>query len=314
VTDPAFVAPDQPAVTVDALTVRYGALMAVDHLTFRAHRGEVLALLGRNGAGKTSTFAALAGQRSPDGGIVRVLGCDPVADHRSVVARLGVMPQEGGVNPAMRTAEVAHLYAAYYERPRDPDDLLELLGLGEVRATTARHLSGGERQRLSLALALMGRPEVVLLDEPTAGVDIHGRHVIRDVIAEEARAGTCVLLATHELDEAERIAHRVAVIHHGRLVADGTPAELTAGTDSVRFAASEDLDTAGLGDHLGVDVEVEAPGRYRIAAAADARLLAELTGWLATRGLTVHDLRTGPGSLEEAFVHLTGQSAEGSAP
>jgi ABC-2 type transport system ATP-binding protein len=220
-----------PAVEVSGLVVRYGSVVAVNGVDLHAGQGEVVAVLGRNGAGKTSTIEAIEGYRRAAAGTVRVVGLDPQdADgQRALSKRIGVMLQRGGVYPAMGAAEALHLFASYYPDPEDPDALLRRLGLvGATARTPWRRLSGGEQQRLSLALALIGRPEVLFLDEPTAGVDPHGRQVIRTVVAELRAAGACVLLTTHELDEAERMADRVVIIDRGRVLAAGTPAQLTA--------------------------------------------------------------------------------------
>ena len=236
-----------PAIDVSALVVRYpGGVTAVDGLSFTAERGQVLALLGPNGAGKTTTVETLEGYRSPTSGAVRVLGLDPVDDHARLTPRIGVMLQKGGVYPGIRPVEALRLFASFYESPEE--GLLDRLGLAGVARTPWRRLSGGEQQRLSLALALVGRPEVAFLDEPTAGVDVSGRQVIREVIGELRERGTCVLLATHELDEAERVADRVVIVDHGRLLAEGTPAELMAATGraTIDFGAPPGLDRAAL--------------------------------------------------------------------
>ncbi len=295
--------------------VRYGGLTAVDGLSLSAHPGEVLALLGPNGAGKTSTVETLEGYRRPDEGEVRVLGLDPVADHGAVVRRIGVMPQTGGLMPGIRCREAVHLFAAYYDDPADPDELLARVGLQGRARSTWRHLSGGEQQRLSLALALVGRPAVAFLDEPTAGVDVSGRQVVRSVIAELRDAGVCVLLTTHELDEAERIADRVAIVDRGRLLAFGTPAELAAGSEAseLRFAAAGDLDPDALAAVLGAAVTVDGAGRYHVAAAGTPAVVAALTAWLAEHDLALTDLRTG-GRLEDVFLRLTATTGEEPPP
>ncbi len=293
-----------PAVVVDELTIRYGERVAVDAVSFEASSGSVVALLGPNGAGKTSTIETLEGYRRPSHGRVAVLGRDPAGQPRDLVARMGVMLQEGGVGPAMRPREVLGLHAAYHRDPEDPDELIDRLGLRAVDRTPWRHLSGGERQRLSLGLALVGRPEVAFLDEPTAGVDVQGRQVIREVLGELRDRGVCVVLATHELDEAERVADRAVVIDGGRLVADATVAGLTEGSGNLRFGAEQGLDTRAIAAVLGWAVTEEAPGRYRVAGPGDTEVVARLTGWLADQGVRLGDLRTGR-SLEDAFVELT---------
>ena len=312
--DPAArTAPDRtPAVECDDVVIRYGSTLAVDHLSFNAYRGEVLALLGPNGAGKTSTVEALEGYRPLSGGTVRVLGLDPGSDHTALVPRIGVMLQKGGVYPMLGPAQVLHLFAAYYEDPEDPDALLDLVGLGDARRTPWRRLSGGEQQRLSLALALIGRPEVLFLDEPTAGVDPEGRIVVRDIITAQRDKGLCVLLTTHELAEAERVADRVVIIDHGRLLAEGTPAELASGTadGSIRFSTDPGIDVAALAAAVGTGSAIaeERPGSYRLRlpdGADTPAAVASLAGWLAEHGLSLGDLRTGQ-SLEEAYLAITG--------
>ena len=300
-----------PAVDVSGLVVRYpGAMTAVDGLSFSADPGEVVALLGPNGAGKTTTVETLEGYKSPTSGSVRVLDLDPVRDHARLTPRIGVMLQKGGVYPGIRPVEVLALFASFYASSEDPTALLGRLGLAGVARTPWRRLSGGEQQRLSLALALVGRPEVAFLDEPTAGVDVAGRQVIREVIGELRARGTCVLLATHELDEAERVADRVVIVDHGRLLAEGTPAELMSATErtSIDFGAPPGLDIAGLSTTLGAPVTEVRPGRYSVAAPPSPASVAALTGWLAEHDLALGDLRAGQQSLEDVFLRLTGGS------
>ena len=272
---------DAPAVQVDDLRITYGDVVAVDGVSFRAHPGEVLALLGPNGAGKTSTIEALEGYRRPAAGTVRVLGHDPLADHAAVVGRIGVMLQEGGLYPGIRTAEVLDLFAAYYDDPADPAALLERVGLAPQAKATARHLSGGQQQRLALALALVGRPRVAFLDEPTAGLDVDGRLLVRDVVREQRDAGVCVMLATHDLAEAEKVADRVVIVDRGRVVADGTPAELMSATGAeIRFAAPAGLDVAALGQALGAPVSEATDGEYLVdAEPSPARSPPSPPGW-----------------------------------
>ena len=304
------------AVACRDLVVRYGDTVAVDGLSFEARAGEVLALLGPNGAGKTSTVETLEGYRPPDGGSVSVLGADPAGDHATVIPRIGVMLQRGGVYPSLGPARVLRLFAGYYDDPEDPESLLDLVGLERVRRTPWRRLSGGEQQRLSLALALVGRPEVVFLDEPTAGVDPEGRLTVRSVIRSLRDRGVCVVLTTHELTEAERLADRVVIVDHGRAVAEGTPAELAAerSDGSIRFSGPAGLDAGALAAAMGAGAGVTEtePGHYRLdpggLAVPDA--LAALTTWLAARGTAVTDLRTGA-SLEEAYLAVTGRERGG---
>ncbi len=306
------------AIDCHGLVVRYGDLVAVDRLSITAERGQVLALLGPNGAGKTSTVETLEGYRRAAAGDVRVLGLDPVAEHRRLVAHVGVMLQRGGVYPTMPARRVLELFSRYYEDPEDPGELLSLVGLNAVASTTWRRLSGGEQQRLSLALALVGRPDVVFLDEPTAGVDPEGRIAIRSVISALRDRGTCVLLTTHELPEAERLADYVVIISHGRAVANGTVAELAqAGTrGGIHFAAPAGVDVAGLADTLDVEassVVEEAGGRYTVTEEATPARLGALASWLAEHDLPLADLHAGTRSLEDVYLEVTREAALGGA-
>ena len=294
------------SIVIEDLVVRHGELTAVDHLSLEVAEGGVMALLGPNGAGKTSTVETLEGLRAPSAGRVRVLGLDPISERSRLVADIGVMLQQGGVYPVMTPDQALRLFAAYYADPLDPADLLERLGLAEVAATPWRRLSGGEQQRLSLALALVGRPRVLFLDEPTAGVDVHGRATIREVIAEQASQGVTILLTTHEMAEAEAVADRVAIIHRGRLAVSGTMDELTSG--GVRFGAPAGLDVGNLSVALGATVIETVPGSYAIDADTSGSLVGDLAGWLASRGLSLSDLRSGA-SLEDAYRAVVGELA-----
>ncbi|MCU1451077.1 MAG: transporter, partial [Acidimicrobiales bacterium] len=253
-------------IEVRELVVRYGSLVAVDGLSFSADAGELVAMLGPNGAGKTSTVETLEGYRRPSSGSVRVLGLDPVADHTALTRRIGVMLQSGGVYPGIRVAEVVRLFASFYDDPLDVGELLSLVGLTSVAGSVWRRLSGGEQQRLSLALALVGRPSVAFLDEPTAGIDPAGRQVVRSVVRDLRSSGVCVLLTTHDLEDAQRLADRVLIIDHGRLVASGTPAELMTASagDEIRFGAPSGLDVVGLGARIGASVSEVTPGEYLV--------------------------------------------------
>jgi len=301
------------AVEVENLVVSYGELRAVDGISFRARRGEVLCLLGPNGAGKTTTVSVLEGYRKPDSGRVRVLGMDPVKDHKALVPRIGLMLQEGGVYPTMTPKQALDLFASYYDDPEDPQGLLDLLELSRVARTPFRSLSGGEQRRVSLALALIGRPEVAFLDEPTSGVDPEGRLVIRKVIEALARVGCCVIMTTHELDIAERVADEVIVINHGVLIASGSPTELASkgAAPGIRFRSKPKLNTVELGRELLVRVVEEHPGEYRVevpALSADARFVSRLTSWLAQQDLPLEDLRVGARTLEETYLSLMAES------
>jgi ABC-2 type transport system ATP-binding protein len=295
-----------PAVEVDELVVRYGDLAAVDGVSFRADAGRITALLGPNGAGKTSTIETVEGYRRPSGGRVRVLGLDPIADHGRVVESLGVMLQSGGVYTGIRAGEAVELFARYYADPLDPQALLERVGLATRHSTAWRRLSGGEQQRLSLALAVVGRPRVLVLDEPTAGLDVEGRRLVHDIIREQREDGVAVLLATHDLADAEALADHVVIIDRGALVADGSLTDVLAGAgDQIRFTATPGLDTTSLGAHLGATTTQTAPGTYLVDLAPEPATVAALTAWLAEHGASLGELRAGRQRLEDVFVRLT---------
>lgn len=300
-----------PAIEVDDLSITYGTTVAVDHLSFTAELGEVLAVLGPNGAGKTSTVEALEGYRRPSSGSVQVLGLDPVADHATLMPEIGVMLQAGGVSPGMRPLEAVTTYSRFYADPLDPVELLDRVGLTGVGRSTWRNLSGGEQQRLSLALALVGRPRVAFLDEPTNSVDVQGRRLIRSIVRDLARDGTCVVLTTHDLAEAEKVADRVVIIDRGRLVVSGTPRDLMAatGSEEILFGAAAGLDVTSLTSALGAPVIEVSPGEYRVEADPSPTTIAALTGWLAEHDQPLADLRAGRQRLEDVFVRLTRESA-----
>jgi ABC-2 type transport system ATP-binding protein len=301
-------------VTVEELMVRYGDLVAVDGVSFTADAGSILAVLGPNGAGKTSTVETLEGYRRPAAGRVRVCGLDPVADHRQVTGLIGVMLQSGGIPNQMRVGEALTQYASFYPVPLDTGALAERMGLADRMRTTWRQLSGGEKQRLSLALAVIGRPRVAFLDEPTAGVDPAGRQVVRKLVGELRDQGVCVVLTTHDLADVEHLADRVLIMDRGRVLANGTPAELTGGTaDSFRFtpgpasgADAPDLDISALSAALGTPVRRGPSGQYIVEGTADPQRVARLTQWLADAGLGLAGLHTGSRSLEDVYLELTG--------
>jgi ABC-2 type transport system ATP-binding protein len=297
-----------PAIEVERLRVRFDEVVAVQQVSFSVERGEVVALLGPNGAGKTTTVETLEGYRRPTDGLVRVLGLDPVVDHASLTPRIGVMLQTGGVYPGIRPLEALRLFASYYDSPDDPATLLDRVGLGHRQHSTWRQLSGGEQQRLSLALAVVGRPDVAFLDEPTAGIDVAGRQLVRELVRELRDAGTTVLLTTHDLDDAERAADRIVIVDRGEVVATGTPAELMQpgeGSDEVRFAAPPGIDIRALGKAVGAFVDEVSPGEYLVATAPTPSTVAALTAWLADHDLLIADLRAGRHRLEDVFLRLT---------
>jgi ABC-2 type transport system ATP-binding protein len=310
-----------PVVVVDGLVKRYGSRAVLDGVSLAVGRGELVALLGPNGAGKTTTVEIVEGYRRADGGRARVLGMDPATGGPGLRARVGLMLQGGGIDPRARPRETLRQYGRFHADPRDADELLELVGLRAVAGTGYRRLSGGERQRLGFALALVGRPEVVILDEPTAGMDPEARAAIRAIVADLRDAGTAILLTSHDLTDVERLADRIVVLDHGRIVASGTPAELSAGAASrLRFRLDRTLGTdeaAGLERAIATvrpmaSLVPDGDGaRYRIEGAVpDAALVAALAAWCAGAGRLLVELRTGHGSLEDVYLELVGRERE----
>ena len=301
----------EAAVVVDDLVMTYGDVLAVDRLSFEVAPGTVTAILGPNGAGKTTTVETCEGYRAPQAGRVRVLGLDPRRDRRRLGARVGVMLQDGGAWTGARASEMLQHMAALHAHPLSVDGLIERLGLGSCGRTTYRRLSGGQQRRLSLAMALVGRPELVFLDEPTAGLDPQARHVAWDLIGELRTAGVTVVLTTHYMEEAERLADQVHVIDKGRLAASGSPAGLAArgAENTIRFRARAGLDLTALTAALpeGSSVDESTPGSYVVTGKVVPETLATLTAWCAGQGLLPESLHVERRSLEDVFLELTGR-------
>jgi ABC-2 type transport system ATP-binding protein len=300
-----------PAVEVDGLVKRYRDTTAVAGLSLRAERGQVTAILGPNGAGKTTTIEICEGYRRADSGTVRVLGLDPVSDARELRARVGVMLQSGGVPPSARAGEYLRVQASFYARPLQPAAVLAALGLTSSARTPYKHLSGGQQQRLGLAAAVIGRPDLVFLDEPTAGLDPQARHATWELIEGLRAAGTGVILATHYMEEAERLADQVVIVDHGRVVASAPPAELTGSAGQLRFRAEPNLDLTGLVAALPADARAkESPaGHYlvEVTGRVDPQLIALVTAWCAEHGVLARDLQIESRTLEDLFLELTGR-------
>ncbi|MFE5339778.1 ABC transporter ATP-binding protein [Isoptericola sp. NPDC056578] len=322
------------AVRVRGLVKRYDGRDVVAGLDLVADAGAVTAVLGPNGAGKTTTVECCEGLRSPDGGSVHVLGLDPVVDARALRPRVGVMLQDGGLPTGARAGEVLRHVASMYAAPRDLGELGERLGLGSFARTTVRRLSGGQRQRLSLAAAVVGRPEVVFLDEPSAGMDPQSRHAVWDLVRELRDEGTAVVLTTHLMDEAEDLADRVHVVDHGRVIASGSVPELLSpdaqDDRTLRFDAVAGLDPAAVVGALDATLDPSPgsssgsssgsvgergpwavtepqPGSYVVAGPVGPRTLAALTAWLADHDVLASRLTVGRRTLEDVFLDLTGR-------
>ena len=294
------------AVEVEGLTVHHGNVVAVQAISFTAAAGQVTTVLGPNGAGKTSTIEVCEGYRRPTAGTVRVLGLDPATQQRQLSKHMGVMLQQGGIYPSSKVLETVRHYAALYDNGADAAALVEAVGLTAKSNATWRKLSGGEQQRVSLALALAAKPDVAFLDEPTSGIDINGRDAIRGIISDLASNGCAVVLATHELDEAERLADRMVIIDHGTLIADATLAELRKGHDEIRFRTDPELDLRALAEATGIVASKVGNDEYVIDAPPQPRLMAQLGDWLAEAGHPLHDLRAGGQRLEDVFRRLIG--------
>lgn len=293
------------AIDVRELVKTYGGRNAVDGLTLAVPEGSVCALLGANGAGKTTTVECLEGFRRPDAGTVRVLGLDPRGDRARLMPLLGVMLQEGGAHQYATPREILRLYARFYPTALDPDHLLERLGLIEAAGKRVRQLSGGQRQRLNLALALVGRPRVALLDEPTVGMDPSARRQTWDLIEELRADGVTVLLTTHLMDEAERLADLVAVVDRGRLVALDSPAALLRAHhgDRLTLFTPAEFEADELARVAGGAARREAADRWAVEAGPEA--IARISAWFAEHGMPLTGVTAAGGGLEEVFLRLT---------
>lgn len=300
------------ALVVDNVVKRFGGTTAVDGLSFTARRGQLLALLGPNGAGKTTTIEMCEGFTTPTSGTIRVLGMDPVANPQAVRDRIGIMLQGGGAYASVSVREMLELAAGYNADPHDPQWLMQLLGLEGIANTSYRRLSGGQQQRLSLALAMIGRPELIFLDEPTAGMDAQSRIAVWDIIAAMKRDGVSVVLTTHLMDEAEQLADDVVIIDHGKVVAQGTPSELTNHDEFpvLSVETADVLDTRPLNDALapaGLSVEEVRPRSYRVRGTGSPEVVEKLAREAARQDVLIRELSVSHRNLEDVFLDLTGR-------
>jgi ABC-2 type transport system ATP-binding protein len=300
-----------PVIAVDALEKSYGSVRAVDSISFDVAEGEIFGVVGPNGAGKTTTIECLEGLRAPDGGRVRVLGLDPRRDGEALRERIGAQLQESALPARLRVGEAMRLFASFYARPLEPQALLEGLGLVDRTNVAYADLSGGQKQRLSIALALVGDPQLVFFDELTSGLDPQARHAAWDLVRDVRARGKTVFLTTHYMEEAERLCDRVMIIDAGRIVALDTPAALVRALGAgqrIEFGAD------GMGDDLVGSLRA-IPGVERVERSAEKvvvygqsdRLLAPLLGVLQDAHLSFHDLQTEQPNIEDVFLALTGR-------
>ena len=307
-----------PAVAVENLVMRYGDKVAVDGLTMSVERNTITAVLGPNGAGKTTTLETCEGYRTPAQGTVRVLGLDPRSQRRELLPRIGVMLQSGGAWSGVRAVEMLRHIASLHARPLDVTMLVDRLGLGDCGRTPYRRLSGGQQQRLALAMAIVGRPELVFVDEPTAGMDPQARRDTWELLEELRGDGVTIVLTTHYMDEAERLADQIHVIDRGRLVVSGTPFELTrgGGSTTIRLVLTEPFPPrapASLQSALGATTQVQAINEHSllITGPADASTLATVSAWCEEHGVLPESLTLGQRTLEDVFLQITGRELTG---
>jgi ABC-2 type transport system ATP-binding protein len=299
---------------IDGLVMAYGDKVAVDGLSLEVPRGSVTAVLGPNGAGKTTTLETCEGYRVPQRGTVRVLGLDPQRDRSELLPRIGVMLQSGGAWSGVRAVEMLEHMASLHAHPLDTGMLVDRLGLADCGRTPYRRLSGGQKQRLGLAIALVGRPELVFVDEPTAGMDPQARRTTWEMLEEVRADGVTVVLTTHHMDEAEHLADRIHIIDRGTLIASGTPAELTRGGRSatIRLVVNRpfpDGAPESLRAELGPLTEVRQLDEVSmlIHGPADATTLGRVSRWCEQHGVLPQTLTLGQRTLEDVFLELTGR-------
>jgi len=303
------------AVEIDGLVMRYGDKVAVDGLSLTVERASITAVLGPNGAGKTTTLETAEGYRSPHAGRVRVLGLDPITQRRALLPRIGVMLQAGGAWSGVRADEMLRYLSRLHAHPLDLELLHDRLGLAECGRTPYRRLSGGQQQRLGLAMAIVGRPEIVFVDEPTAGMDPAARRTTWALLEELRSSGVTVVLTTHYMEEAERLADRIHIIDHGRLIASGSPLELTRGGGSatIRLVVTKPFPAdapESLRAALGALVEVTLLDEVSILVTgpADASSLGIISRWCEANDVLPESLTLGQRTLEDVFLELTGRA------
>jgi len=302
---PATDSPADPIVELSGVTIRRGDTTALADVDLSIAKGDIVGILGPNGAGKTTMLESLQGYLTPDTGTVRVFGSDPTVNTHALASRWGVMPQSSGLPMGLTVKESIQLFRDLHGSAASVADVMAMTDLSALAERRWRSLSGGEQQRLSLAIALCGGTDLLMLDEPTAAVDVEGRDRILDLITELGRSGSTILLTTHRFEDVDRLASRVVMIDRGRVVADAPIDDLTSDREHVRFQASPGIDLTALSDLLGPGTEVT-PGYYRVEALAGAASVATLAGWLAEQGIEATAIESGKASLEDRYRALTG--------
>jgi len=300
----------EPVVAVQHLVKRYGGFAAVNDVSLSIREGEIFGIIGPNGAGKTTTVECISGLRTPDSGSISVYGLSPQKDRDKMREFVGVQLQETALPPRLKVGEAVKLFASFYAHPLNPDELIESLGIKQIEDSTYRKLSGGQKQRLSIALALVGRPKLAILDELTTGLDPEARRETWDLIEGIRRRGATVILVTHFMDEAERLCDRLALISHGAVAVLDTPEAIAAmaGGTRVRFVPSRQVDDKTLLAIPGV-TQVERKERY-VTVVGNGDLALSVMSSLTKIGVSVSELEAKKGSLDDIFVGLTkdGQS------
>ncbi|MCS4535125.1 ABC transporter ATP-binding protein [Corynebacterium sp. HS2168-gen11] len=300
--------PTVPVLELHDVVKAFHSKVAVNHVSLSVQSGTIVALLGPNGAGKTTTIEMCEGFQKPTSGTISVLGLNPVTEPDKVRAQVGIMLQDSGSYSGIRVEEMLRLSASYSADPLDPEWLMELLGLTNVRSTTYRRLSGGQRQRLSLGLAIITRPKLVFLDEPTAGMDAQSRLLVWTLIRQLRADGVTVILTTHLMDEAQSLADEVIIMDHGKIVMQGPPAQLRRGHDPhMQFETDKDLDLATSGMQA-LEVRAVRPNTYTLGVGITPAAIAQLSAELAVQGVLILSLNTHTRSLEDVFLEITGRS------
>jgi len=293
-----------PAIVVEDLRKSYGPVRAVQGVSFTVETGEVFGLLGPNGAGKTTIVEILEGYRRRDGGRVEVLGEDPARGARGFKRRAGMVLQECAVEPYLSVREVVELHRGYYPSPLPGDEVIDLVGLSESADVRVMRLSGGQQRRLDLALALVGDPELLFLDEPTTGFDPSARRNAWEIVRSMRRLGKTILLTTHYMDEAQNLTDRICVVSHGQVVRIGTAVSLRAerAATSIRFVKPDGLTVPEVGDLMPSGED----GLVAVVTDTPTRTLHELTAWAMAHGVELERLEVTQPSLEDVYLELTG--------